>query len=513
MARATARQREIAVRVTLGASSRRLVQQLLTESILLAFIGGVLGLLLAWWAGRLLPIVLFHDSLSLELEMNGPVLVFTLLVSIATGVIFGLAPALGVLRPNLAFSLKEEHAGTRERGQRFRLRKIFIVSQVALSMLLLVVAGLFVRSLQKLYGLDVGFNKENLLLVRLQPGQNLSGARLKNIYEQMLDKVSALPGVKSASLSMGSFGDGATSQGSLAVEGYTPTPGEHATLKSDVASPGFFKTMGIPMIVGRDFRPQDDSSAPSVAIVNETFARYYFGNASPLGKHFAWNRLDRRPMEIIGVVKDAKYGSLKEQTPRFYYTPSLQRDEIASVVRLLEVRTAANPATVSAAVRSAVNSIDGSLRAEDITTMAVQVEDSLQQEKMLAQVSSSFGVFALLLACIGLYGVMAHSVACRTNEIGIRMALGAERFDVLWMVLRETLVLVVVGIAVGIPAALAGTRLASSLISGLIFGLKANDPATIIVAALMMTVVALLAGYLPARRAANVDPIVAIRYE
>ncbi len=510
MARATSRQREIAVRVTLGASSRRLMQQLLTESIMLASIGGALGLLLAWWADRLLPIVLFHGSLSLELEMNIQVLGFTLLVSIVTGTIFGLAPALRILRPDLVRTLKDEHAGTREQ---FALRKVFIVAQVALSLLLLVAAGLFVRSLQKLYDLDVGFNRENLLLVRLRPGPELNGDRLKYVYQALLDKVTTLPGVKSSSLSLGSFADGEMSQGPMTVEGYTPKPGEDESIQSDIASPGFFKTMGIPVLLGHDFRPQDDPSVPRVAIVNETFARYYFGNASPLGKHFAIGRLDRRPMEIIGVVKDAKYGSLREQTPRFYYAAFLQQDQMATVVRLLEVRTAANPATVSAAVRSAVNSIDGSLKAEVVTTMAVQVEDSLQQQKMLAKVSSSFGVFALLLACIGLYGVMAHSVARRTNEIGIRMALGAERFDVLWMVLRETFVLVATGIAVGIPAALAGTRLASSLISGLIFGLKANDPATIALAALIMTAVAVLAGYLPARRAANVDPIVAIRYE
>jgi predicted permease len=514
MARATARQREIALRVTLGASRRRLVQQLLTESVMLAFIGGVLGLALAWGAGDLLPILLFQGNLSLELVMNTQVLGFTLLISIFTGIIFGLAPASGVLRPDLACRLKDEHAGIHDRGRRFGLRKILIVAQVALSLLLLVAAGLFVRSLQKLYDVDIGFNKENLLLVRLQPGPDLNVDRLRNVYQDVLDKVSALPGVKSCSVSLGSFADGGRmTTGPWAVEGYTPKPGENATLPSDTTSPGFFKTMGIPVVLGRDFRPQDDRNAPRVAIVNQTFARYYFDNANPVGKHFAWSRLDRRPMEIIGVVQDAKYSSLKEQTPPFYYTPFMQPDEIASDVRLLEVRTAANPAAVSAAVRSAVDSIEAGLRVDNITTMAVQVEDSLQQEKMLAKVSGSFGVFALLLACIGLYGVMSHLVTSRTNEIGVRMALGADRFDVLWMILREALLLVAAGIALGIPAALAGTRLASSLISGLLFGLKAYDPVTIAVAALLMTVVALLAGYLPARRAANVDPIVAIRYE
>jgi predicted permease len=511
-ARATARQREIAVRATLGAGSGRLIQQMLTESILLALIGGTLGLFLAWAADRVLPVLLFHSRLSLELEMNTQVFGFTLLVSVVTGIIFGLAPMRRVLRPDLSYSLKVEHAGMGDRGHRLGPRKIFIVAQVALSLLLLVTAGLFVRSLRKIYDLDVGFNKENLLLVALQPSAELSGARLKIVYQDLLDKVNALPGVKSSSLSMSSFADGNINLGPFVVEGYTPKPGEDRSLQGDIVSPGFFNTMEIPLRLGYDFRQQDDANATRVAIVNETFARYFFGNASALGKHFAWSRLDRQPMEIIGVVKDAKYGNLKERTPRYYYTAFLQQDQMASFVRLLEVRTAANPAIVSAAVRSAVNSIHG-VRAGTISTMAVQVEDSLQQEKMLAQVSTSFGVFALLLACIGIYGVMAHSVTSRTNEIGIRMALGAEPFDVLWMVLREALFLVGLGIAVGIPAALAGTRLAASLISGLLFGLKASDPVTIALAAMMMAVVALLAGYLPARRATKVDPLVALRYE
>lgn len=513
MARASSRQREIAVRVTLGASTRRLIQQLMTESVLLAIMGGTLGLLLAWWAERLLPILLFRNAFSMELQLSSRVLGFTLLVSLVTGILFGLAPALGVLRPNLAYSLKkEEHVGT-EIGNRFGFRKVFVVGQVALSLLLLITAGLFVRSLQKLYDAELGFNKENLLLVQLQPGADAPASRLKIACQQLLDRVNTLPGVKSSSLSMGSFADAEMTMGPMVIEGYTPKPGEDRTMGADIASPGFFKTMGIPLIAGRDFRPQDNTSTTRVAIVNESFVRHYFGNASPLGKHFAFNRLNRQPMEIIGIVKDAKHGSLKEQARPFYYKAFLQQDQEAEFVRMLEIRTVANPVAVAATVRSTVDSIDGVLKAQDITTMTVQVENTLQQEQMLARVSGAFGAFALLLACIGLYGMMAHSVTCRTSEIGIRMALGAERFDVLWMVLRETLLLVLAGVTVGVPVAFAGARLALSLVSGLLFGLKAYDPLTMLIAALVMTVVGVLAGYLPARRAANVDPIVAIRYE
>lgn len=512
-ARATARQKEIAVRVTLGASTRRLLQQLFTESLLLAFTGGLLGLLFTWWMNRLLPALLFDRNTSLNLTLNMRVLSFTIVVSVITGIIFGLAPALQVLRPNLVYGLKEDRAGATGQRLRFGLRKVLIVAQVALSILLLMVAGLFLRSLQKLKDVDAGFNKENLLLVRLEPGADLDPVRLKSVYQNVLEKVSTLPAVRSCSISLGSFANGVMRLGPIAVEGYTPRDGEDTTLDADVVSPGFFKTMGIPVLAGRDFHAQDDATVPRVAIVNETFARYYFGKQNPVGKHLAVGRLDRRPMEIIGVARDAKYHRLQEQTPRFYYTPFFQEDTMASLVRLLEVRTMADPAAVAAQIRAAAGSVTSSLRVYEITTMVVQVEDSLRQQSMLAKLSSSFGLFALLLACIGLYGLMSYAVTCRTNEIGIRMALGAERSHVLWMMLREGFLLVLAGVAIGIPVALAGTRLASNLISGLLFEVKLGDPHVILASASIMIVVALLAGYLPARRAAHTDPLTAIRCE
>lgn len=510
-ARATARQKEIAVRATLGASSRRLLQQLLTESILLAFMGGALGLLFTWWMNHLLPALLFDRDTLLNLELNRRVFGFSLLVSLLTGIIFGLTPALQVLRPNLAYTLKDDRGGLRR--LRFGLRKILVVAQVALSILLLMVAGLFVRSLEKLKDVDVGFNKENLLLVRLEPGADLRPQKLKTVYQDVLEKVSALPAVKSCSLSLGSFADGEMRLGPIAVEGYTPKAREDSTLLSTVVSPGFLATMGIPLLQGRDFRPQDDSTVPKVAIVNETFAHYYFGNASPLGKHLGLGRIERRPMEIVGVAKDAKYDDLKEHGQRFYYTSFLQQDEMLSIVRLLEVRTLADPSAVAAEVRDKVSSISSSLRVFEIKTMTGQVADSMRQQSMLAKLSSSFGLFALLLACVGLYGLMSYVVTCRTNEIGIRMALGAERADVLWMMLREGFLLALIGVAVGIPAALAAAKLASSFISGLLFQVKAGDPQVIVTSTVIMTLVALLAGYLPARKAARTDPLEAIRYE
>lgn len=510
-ARATARQKEIAVRATLGASSRRLLQQLLTESILLAFMGGALGLLFTWWMNHLLPALLFDRNTLLNLELNRRVLGFSLLVSLLTGIIFGLAPALQVLRPNLAYTLKDDRGGSRR--LHFSLRKILVAAQVAVSILLLVVAGLFVRSLERLKDVDVGFNKENLLLVRLEPGADLGPGKLKTVYQDLLEKVSALPGVKSCSLSFGSFADGDIRLGPIAVEGYTPKAGEDLTLHSTVISPGFLATMGIPLLQGRDFRPQDNSTVPKVAIVNETFAHYYFGNASPLGKRLGLGRIERRPFEIIGVAKDAKYDDLKEQGQRFYYTSFLQDDEMLPIVRLLEVRTLADPSAVAAEVRDKVGSTSSSLRVFAVKTMTGQVADSMRQQSMLAKLSSSFGLFALLLACVGLYGLMSYVVTCRTNEIGIRMALGAERADVLWMMLREGFLLALIGVAVGVPAALAAAKLASSLISGLLFQVKIGDPQVIAASAVIMTLVALLAGYLPARRAAKTDPLQAIRYE
>jgi len=514
-ARATARQQEIATRVTLGASRQRLLQQLFTESLLLACAGGVLGLFFTWWTSRLLPILLFDSRTSLDLALDRRVLSFTLLISIVTGILFGMAPALQLVRGNLARSLKDDRVGLRGPKLPFGLRKILILLQVALSLLLLVGAGLFVRSLRNLNDVDPGFNKENLLLVGLQPDPALRTDERRILYQELLDSVHALPGVRSSSVSVGAFSDSGSNWSPMAVEGYTPVPGEYSSVAFDIVSPAFFETMGIPLLAGRDFRQQDDSTSPRVAIVNETFARHYFGNASPVGKHFALLRLDRDPMEIIGVVKDAKYSSLREQPRSFYYAAFRQPDrfDMTRAVRMLEVRTLADPLAMAGAVRSAVSSATAKLRVENITTMTVQVEDSLRQERMLAQLFSAFGIFALLLACVGLYGIMSYAVTRRTNEIGIRMALGAERSAVLWMMLREAFLLVSVGIAMGIPLAMAGAKLASSFVSGLLFGLKANDPATIVIAASTMTAVGILAGYLPARRAANVDPLVAIRYE
>jgi predicted permease len=342
----------------------------------------------------------------------------------------------------------------------------------------------------------------------------LDSTHLKSTYREVLDKVKELPAVRSCSVSLGSFGDGGMTMGPIAAEGYIPKAGEDATLEADLVSPGFFNTMGIPVLLGRDFRPQDDSTSPKVVIVNETLARYYFGNSNPLGKHLGWGRIDRRPLEIVGVVKDAKYGNLGEQTPRFFYLPFLQQaDSFAGAIRLLEVRTMADPDVVAAEIRNQVNSITSSLQVQKISTMVVQVQDSLRQQSMLARLSSSFGLFALLLASMGLYGIMSHAVTRRTNEIGIRMALGAERPQILWMMLREALLLVAVGMIVGIPAALGCTRLASSLISGLVFGVKAIEPNVILASVLILGLVAVLAGYAPARRAAQISPLEAIRHE
>jgi predicted permease len=513
-ARAVARQKEIAVRVTLGASNRRLVQQLLTESILLASMSGLLGLLLTWWMGRALTAFLFDRDVALNLGLNNQVLLFTIVVSILTGTVFGLAPAVQVLRSNLVNSLKDDPVGSGGLKRGLGFRRALVVAQIALCMLLVMTAGLFVRSLQKLNNIDPGFNKENLLLVTMEPQAGVDSAHLKSIFQEVLDKCRDLPGVRSCSVSLGSFGDGAITMGPMVAEGYIPKPGEDATLEADVISPGFFTTMGIPVLLGRDFRPQDDSAIPKVVIINETLARYYFGNSSPLGKHLGWGRIDRRPLEIVGVVKDSKYGNLGEQTPRFFYLPFLQQaDSFAGVIRLLEVRTMADPGMVAAEVRDKVNSTTSSLQVQKINTMMIQVQDSLRQQSMLARLASSFGLFALLLASMGLYGIMSHAVTRRTNEIGIRMALGAQRSQILWMMLREALLLVAVGMIVGIPAALACTRLASSLISGLVFGVKAIEPNVILASVLILGLVALLAGYAPARRAAQISPLQAIRHE
>jgi len=510
LARATARQREIAARLALGASRARLVRQLLTESLLLAGMGGVLGMLFAAWGHRILLLSFVADTsnTAVPFQLDQRVLGFALAVSLLTEVLFGTMPALRATRVELSQVLKGGGRNTAG-GLRLGLAKGLLVAQVAASLLLLITTGLLVRTLRNLQSQDTGFNRENVLLMRIDPGpKNYTDPRTIETYRQLLERLNALPGVRSASLAGNvAFGEGCWNK-TIWVEGHQYSADEDQTAEFNEVGPRFFDTVGVPLVLGREFGPQDHMGAPRVVLVNQAMARRYFPNENPIGKHFG----DHGPAssgkyEIIGVVRDSKYGSLREQVGPTVYDPLFQVQQAKPVV--LHVRTPGNPASVVARIRQEVQVIDRDLPVFDVQTLAEQVQSSLHQERMFATLSGFFGLLALLLSCIGLYGVVAYSVARRTNEIGIRMALGAQGVQILWMVLREMLLLVTAGVVLGLPTALASTR----IVANQLYGVKPTDALTLVAATLVLAVVATLAGYLPARTASGVDPMVTLRYE
>jgi predicted permease len=389
------------------------------------------------------------------------------------------------------------------------LARALIVSQVALSLSLLIGAGLFLRTLVNLSNVDTGFNKENVLMFGIDPPSvgYKEDLRLVNLYQQIEQRVSALPGVSAASISFFTFDQGEWTD-SVSVIGRTPTPEDDMAATHNVVGPGYFAAMGIPVLVGRVFGPQDTGASPKVAIINETFARWYLPGGSPIGRHFGLggDPAHSNDIEVVGVVKNAKYQDLRERPFPAAYYPYAQH---VQYLNDFEVRYSGRPDVIISEVRQAIGQVDHSLPVVHEGTMVEQVNRSLAGQTLIARLSTFFGVLAAFLACIGIYGLMSYAVTRRTNEIGIRMALGAERSGVLWMVMRESLTLVAVGVAIGIPAALAAGRLVSSVL----YDTKATDPVTITASALVMIAVAALAGYLPARRAAKVDPMVALRYE
>jgi predicted permease len=519
LARATTRQKEFAVRLAIGAGRRRLVRQLLTESVLLATLGGIIGLVLAYWATSLLVAFMSsgRDPVALSVHPDLRVLGFTAAISVLTGILFGLAPAFRGTRLDLTPALKES-AGRgsmgAHRSARSGLGKALVIAQVAMSLLLLVGAGLFVRTLQNLENLNIGFNRYNILLFGIDPTQNgYKGEKLASFYQELQGRLEALPGVRSVSVSSHTLIGGGVRIGGFSIQGYAPEPTDTDRDTSggvyfNSVGPRFFETMGISLLLGRTIGPGDTSAAPRVAVINQTLAHRYFVSSNPIGRRFGGDAKTSGDIEIVGVVGDATYADLRRGVPPTVYVACLQQTEQLGPM-FFEVRTAGNPMDIVASVRRAVQSLGKNLLLFDLKTQTQQIDQTLFQERLFAKLSSFFGLLALVLACVGLYGIMSYAVARRTNEIGIRMALGAERHDILGMVIRETLIMVALGVAIGIPAALAATR----VISSLLYGLKPTDPLTIIVSASVMIAVAAFAGYLPARRATKVDPMVALRYE
>lgn len=510
LSRAASRKAEISLRLALGATRRRIVRQLLTESMLLAVIGGVCGVLLAQWGVAVLVNLVAPES-PLDTKPDVGVLAFTAGVSIVAGLLFGLVPALQASRTDLASAMKEK-TRMRKSFMRINLSAALVVLQVGLSMVLLTGAGLFARSLAKLQSEDVGFDRSNLLLVGVD--SRLAGYKpteLAALYQQILDRLSQVPNVQSVSLATYAPLSGMQRSSSIQVPGFTPEPGQTPDVEDLLVGPKYATTLGIPLMRGREIEIRDTASGPLVAMVNETFVERYFKDQNPIGRSFSFDddTDGGQSVEIIGVIGDIKSEDAREPARPAVYRPMLQIQDQSAYSPNVQIRAVRDAAALAGPVRQMINQIDDKLPVFGVATMDEQIRDKLTQERMIAQLVSFFGALALILACIGLYGVMAHGVARRTNEIGIRMALGAKGGNIAWMVLRETFMLVVVGLALGVPAAL----LAGRLVSSQLFELRGADPWTLIGAAVVLTAVAMLAGYIPARRASRVDPLTALRYE
>ena len=453
LSRATTRQKELSIRLSMGATRGRLIRQLLTESLLLAVIGGALGVLVGYWGKQLLPGTTGQVTL-----LDWRILAFILAVTGLTGIVFGIAPALRGTAMNVSSSLKETSRSVI--GSRSLLGRSLLVVQVAISLVLIVGAGLFLRTLYNLRHVDVGFNPQNLALFRVNPKLNgYDQERSLTLYRTLLERMAAVPGVRGVSTSSPALLSGSVNGTSIYVQG-RPIPTSLERLDNDinrlVISPNFFDVMGIPIILGRRFSEHDDMNAPKVAVLNEAAVKKYFPNQNPIGMKFGFSPEDSAQIEVVGVLRDAKYSSVRESAPPTMYVPFLQNQRDFGV---FEVRTAADPATVVGSLRDVVRQIDADLPIMDVSTQLEQVEKRYEQEKIFAQAYTLFGTLALVVASVGLFGLMSYSVARRTNEIGIRMALGAQRYDVLRMVMRESMVLVAVGIVLGLVTALAAGRL------------------------------------------------------
>jgi predicted permease len=498
LSRATTRRREISLRLSMGATRGRLVRQLLTESVLLSSLGGALGGLVGYWLRALLP---FGQKAPIDWRVFG----FVAGVSMLTGVVFGLLPALRATRVDLAGALKE--SGRSVTGSRTILSKGLVVLQVAMSLVLLVGAGLFLRTLENLKSVDVGFDSKNLLMFNVNPGVNrYDPTRVAQLFRQVLERMSSLPGVTSAALTRVTLLSGSTSTSSMWTQGQTSqTAAEENMYMMDV-SPTFFATLGVRVQRGRDFTDHDNATAPRVAILNEASARKLFPDGAVLGRRIGGSFEKSDEFEIVGVVRDTKYASVRDPGPPTMYRCVLQQPPRSLNVVL---RTAGDPLAMAETVRAAMREVDPTLPIQEFTSQTEQISLRFAQERLFARAYAAFGALAVLLGCIGLFGLMSYNVARRTNEIGVRMALGAQRRTVVGMVMGESMRLVVIGVVLGLAAALWAGRFVRTVV----YGLSPNDPLTIAAAVALIAIVTALASCLPARRASNVDPMEALRQQ
>jgi len=523
LSRSAGRQNEIALRLALGASRRRLVRQLLTESVLLSLLGGLFGIIFAIWIKDGLIAVSDWGGRgmnTLEPSLDWRVLGFTLALSLLTGIVFGLAPAWRTTRIDLTPSLKDSGRGS-SAVHRSLLSRGLVVVQVALSLLLLVGAGLFVRTLLNLQRVDPGFNTQNLLLFDVEPALiGYKDDKLRQIYGQIGERLEAVPGVQGVTFSrMPLLSQSSSSSSVFLREALNATPDSEGRIPPSgegyrhVVRENFLQAMGIPLLSGRTFGPQDDTTSPKVVVVNQTFASKFFPDQNAIGKRFTYDTKKPDELEIIGIARDAKYTSQRDEIPPTVY--SSYRQERPQSGATFEVRTTGDPSATIASVRSVVREIEPNLPVMNVKSQVEQADETLRMERLFAKLLTLFALLAQQLAAIGLFGVLAYAVSQRTHEIGIRMALGANRGNVLRMIVKQGMILVLIGVVLGVVGAYILTKYLESWISlsKMLFGVKVTDPLTYGVIAVLLTFVALIACYIPARRATKVDPLVALRYE
>jgi len=507
LARAASRRKEIAVRLALGGSRGRLVRQMLTESFVLASLGAGLGLAIAFWTARSLAAFLppYASRASFDTRSDAVVFAFTLGLTVITTLLFGLAPTLHASKQDLVTAMKDNTATVGRGPRKISLRHALVITQVALSMVALISAGLFVRSLREAYKADPGFDPHGVLLASFDPF--LSGydeSRGREFYRRLVERVRAIPGIQSATLARRlPLTDGGIAFANVAIDGYAPAKDEDMRLNYETVGPQYFQTMRIPFVHGRDFDERDQEGAPGVVIINETMARRYWPGGDALGRRL---KLAKDWLVIVGIAKDVKNRSLGEAPQPFLYLPLFQ-DYRSNMI--LVARTAVDPEKMFQSVRAAVVALDPEIPMFDTKTLEDHVGISLFLQRMAASLLSIFGLLALSLAAVGLYGVMAYAVAQRTRELGIRVSVGAKQSDILRLILGQGLMLTIIGMIGGLVIALAVTRLSA----GLLYGVSAADPMTFTVVALILLAVALVAGYFPARRATKVDPMIALRME
>jgi putative ABC transport system permease protein len=511
LARAASRQKDISIRMALGASRRRLIRQLLTESVMLAGLGGALGLLIALWGVDLLVALAPKDLPSLaDVKLSYLVLGFTMLVSVLTGLIFGLAPALEASGINLNETLKESGRSAAGNSASHRARDLFVMAEVAMALVLLIVSGLMIRSFARLQSVNPGFNANNLLTFRLLlPSSKYPEDNQRIMFFRLaLERMRSMPGVRSAgAVSFLPFTTLGAATG-FSIEGQpAAAPGQKATLDVRVCDPNYFDAMGIPLVKGRNFTEKEATEVSHVVIINEALARDYFPNEDPIGKRVKIEMMQNpAPCEIIGVVGDVKHTGLDVEPRAMSYWP---HPELAYSAMTIVARTDGDPLSYTAAVRSEVQAIDKDQPIADVRSMDQWLSDSVARSRFIALLLSLFAAVALLLAAVGIYGVMSYSVTQRTHEIGIRMALGANPGSVMRMIIGQGMKLAFVGLAAGLVASFAAARALASLL----YGISATDPATFALISVLLGVVALAACAVPARRATKVDPMIALRYE